>query len=155
MAILSEARALFDDWIAAVAGAVDAIVGKYAPRTQIVLGGECTGVLTARLKSVAKGPALPDVSFRIADGRPSPSLPADWQAAFRGSRIETDLAPSQVLLRPLDFPKQAADFLDRMIRTEIDPMTSWRAEYAVFGWSSSSLNNPERIELTLAATSKQ
>jgi general secretion pathway protein L len=155
MAILSEARALFDDWITAVAGAVDSIVGKYAPRTQIVLGGECTGVLTARLKSEQKGPALPDVSFRIAGGRPSPSLPADWQAAFRGSRIETDLAPAQVLFRPLDFPRQAADFLDGMIRTQIDRLTPWPAEEAVFGWSSPSPGGHDRIELTLAATSKQ
>jgi general secretion pathway protein L len=155
MAILSEASALFDEWIAAVAGAIDAIIGKYAPRAQIVLGGESTGTMTAKLKSARKGPALSDISFCIANGRPSPALSADWQAAFRGSRIETDLAPAQVLLRPLDFPRQAADFLDGMIRTQIDRLTPWPAEDAVFGWSSPSLNNPERIELTLAATSKQ
>jgi general secretion pathway protein L len=146
---------LFDEWIAAVAAAIDAIISKYAPRAQIVLGGESTGTLTAKLKSARKGPALSDISFRISNGRPSPALPADWQAAFRGSRIETDLAPAQVLLRPLDFPKQAADFLDGMIRTQIDRLTPWPAEDAVFGWSSPSLNGQERIELTLAATSKQ
>jgi general secretion pathway protein L len=154
MAILSEASALFDEWIAAVAGAIDSIIGKYAPRPQIVLGGESTGTLTARLKSARKGPALSEISFRISNGRPSPSLPADWQAAFRGSRIETDLAPAQVLFRPLDFPRQAADFLDGMIRTQIDRLTPWPAEDAVFGWSS-PLSGQERIELTLAATSKQ
>ena len=155
MTILSEASALFDEWIAAVAGAIDSMIGRYAPRPQIVLGGESTGVLTARLKSAQKGPALSDFSFRISNGRPSPALPADWQAAFRGSRLETDLAPAQVLFRPLDFPKQAADFLDGMIRTQIDRLTPWPAEDAVFGWSSPSLSGQERIELTLAATSKQ
>ena len=155
MTILSEASALFDEWIAAVAGAIDSMIGRYAPRPQIVLGGESTGVLTARLKSAQKGPVLSDISFRISNGRPSPPLPADWQAAFRGSRVETDLAPAQVLFRPLDFPKQAADFLDGMIRTQIDRLTPWPAEDAVFGWSSPSLSGQERIELTLAATSKQ
>ena len=155
MTILSEASALFDEWIAAVAGAIDSMIGRYAPRPQIVLGGESTGVLTARLKSARKGPALSDISFRVSNGRPSPPLPADWQAAFRGSRIETDLAPAQVLFRPLDFPRQAADFLDGMIRTQIDRLTPWPAEDAVFGWSSPSLSGQERIELTLAATSKQ
>jgi general secretion pathway protein L len=118
MTILSQASALFDEWIAAVAGAIDAMIGRYAPRPQIVLGGENTGV-------------------------------------HRGSRVETDLASAQVLFRPLDFPKQAADFLDGMIRTQIDRLTPWPAEDAVFGWSSPSLSGPERIELTLAATSKQ
>lgn len=155
MTILSETSALFDEWIAAVAGAIDSMIGRYAPRPQIVLGGESTGVLTARLKLAQKGPALSDISFRISNGRPSPPLPADWQAAFRGSRVETDLAPAQVLFRPLDFPKQAADFLDGMIRTQIDRLTPWPAEDAVFGWSSPSLSGQERIELTLAATSKQ
>jgi general secretion pathway protein L len=155
MTILSEANALFDEWIAAVAGAIDSMIGRYAPRPQIVLGGESAGVLTARLKSAQKGPALSDVSFRVSNGRPSPPLPADWQAAFRGSRVETELAPAQVLFRPLDFPKQAADFLDGMIRTQIDRLTPWPAEDAVFGWSSPSLSGQERIELTLAATSKQ
>ena len=155
MTILSEASALFDEWIASVAGAIDSMIGRYAPRSQIVLGWESTGVLTAKLKSARQGPALSDVSFRISNGLPSPPLPADWQAAFRGSRVETDLAPAQVLLRPLDFPKQAADFLDGMIRTQIDRLTPWPAEDAVFGWSSPSLSGQERIELTLAATSKQ
>jgi general secretion pathway protein L len=155
MAILSEADALFKEWITSVAGAIDSVIGRYAPRSQIVLVGESTGVLTARLKSARQGPALSDISFRISNGRPSPALPADWQAAFRGSRVETDLAPAQILFRPLDFPKQAADFLDGMIRTQIDRLTPWPAEDAVFGWSSPSLSGQERIELTLAATSKQ
>src|SRR3984957_2465729 len=155
MTILSEASTLFDEWIAAVAGAIDSMIGRYAPRPQIVLGGESTGVLTARLKSARKGPALSDISFRISNGRPSPALPADWQAAFRGSRVETDLAPAQVLFRSLDFPRQASDFLDGMIRTQLDRLTPWPADDAVFGWSPPSLSGQERIELTLAATSKQ
>ena len=155
MTILSEVRGLFDEWVAAVAGAVDAAIGRYARRPRIVLAGESTGVLTARLQSTPKGQALPDVSFRIANGRPSPALPADWQAAFHGSRIETHLASGQVLFRPLDFPKQAVDFLDGMIRTQIDRLTPWPADDAVFGWSAPSEIGQDRIELTLAATSKQ
>src|ERR1700727_1867066 len=93
MTILSEASALFDEWIAAVAGAIDSMIGRYAPRPQIVLGGECTGVLTARLKSARKGPALSDISFRISNGRPSPALPAEWQGAVRGSRRANDPPP--------------------------------------------------------------
>jgi general secretion pathway protein L len=155
MTILSEARSLFDQWVAAVAGTVDAAVGRYARRPHILLGGESTGVLTARLQSAPKGQVLSDISFRIANGRPSPAPPADWQAFFRGSRIETVLASGQVLFRPLDFPKQAVDFLDGMIRTQIDRLTPWPAEDAVFGWSAPSETGQERIELTLAAASRQ
>jgi general secretion pathway protein L len=155
MSMVSEAKALFEEWIAAVAGAVESFIGRYAPRPRIMLAGESTGVLTARLHSARKGPQLPDISFRISNGRPSPALPAGWQAAFRGSRVETDLAPAHVLFRPLDFPKQAADFLDGMIRTQIDRLTPWSAEEAAFGWSPPLPSGQERIELMLAATSKQ
>ena len=155
MAIMSEAKAVFEEWIAAVAGAVETLIGRYAPRPRIVLSGESTGVVTASVQSMRNGSRPSDISFRISDGRPNPSLPADWQAAFRGSRVETDLAPAHVLFRPLDFPKQAADFLDGMIRTQIDRLTPWSAEEAAFGWSAPSPSGQERIELTLAATSKQ
>jgi len=155
MSVISEAKVVFEEWIAAVAGVVESLIGRYAPRPQIELVGESTGVLTARLKSARKGPPLPDVSFRISSGRPAPSLSADWQAAFRGSRIETQLTPAHVLFRRLDFPKQASDFLDGMIRTQIDRLTPWSAEEAAFGWSHPSPSGQERIELTLAATSRQ
>jgi len=155
MSMMSDAKALFEEWIAAVAGTVESLIGRYAPRPRIVLGGESTGVLTARLHSARKGPPLADISFRISNGRPSPSLPAAWQAAFRGSRVETELAPAHVLFRPLDFPRQAADFLDGMIRTQIDRLTPWSADEAAFGWSPPLASGQERIELTLAATSKQ
>jgi general secretion pathway protein L len=155
MAMFSEIRGLFDEWIAIAARGVDLAVGRYARRPQIVLGGESAGLLTARLTSARKGPALRDISFRISNGRPSPPLPADWAAVFRDSRVEMILSPDEVLFRSLDFPRQAEDFLDGMIRTQIDRLTPWSADDAVFGWSSPSIAGPERIELTLAATSKQ
>src|ERR1700761_965590 len=102
MSIISEARTLFDEWIAAVAGAVDSAIGRYAHRPQIMLSRENSGIMTARLTSARKGPALSDVVFRISNGRPSPPLPEEWQAAFRGSRIETELSSGQVLFRSLD-----------------------------------------------------
>ncbi len=155
MTMISEARGLFDEWIAAVARAVDAGVSRYARRPQIVLSEQGNDLIAARMKPAGKSPVLRDVSFRLSHGRPSPALPADWQAAFRGSRVEMLLTPDQVLLRSLDFPKQAEAFLDGMIRAQIDRLTPWSAEDAVFGWSPPALAASERIELTLAATSRR
>jgi general secretion pathway protein L len=155
MTVISEIKGLFGEWIAAAARAVNLAVGRYARRPKITLSCEGADTLTARLSSARKGPALPQISFRLSNGRPSPALPADWEAAFRGSRVEMLMAPGQVLFRSLDFPRQAQDFLDGMIRTQIDRLTPWPADDALFGWSTPSVTAQERIELTLAATSKQ
>ncbi|MGZ5871367.1 MAG: PilN domain-containing protein [Bradyrhizobium sp.] len=153
--MISEIKTLFDEWIAAVAQAVNFGIGRYARRRQILLSEGSDHTFTARVKSAQKGQAQPAVSFRLSSGRPSPSLPAEWEAAFRGSRVEALMAPGQVLFRSLDFPKQAVDFLDGMIRTQIDRLTPWTADDVAFGWSPPSAIPNERVELTLAATSKQ
>jgi general secretion pathway protein L len=155
MAMISEIKVLFDEWIAAVARAVNSGIDRFADRRQILLSEDGDHALTARMISARRGPLLPDVSFRLAHGRPNPPLPPDWEAAFRGSRIEALMTFGQVLFRPLDFPKQAVDFLDGMIRTQIDRLTPWTADDVVFGWSPPSAVPNERVELTLAATSKQ
>jgi general secretion pathway protein L len=60
------------------------------------------------------------------------------------------------MVRSVDFPSQASDFLDGMIRAQIDRLTPWTAEEAVFGFSPPrklELAANDRIEVTLAATS--
>ena len=154
MAMISELKVLFDEWIAAVAGTVESVAGRLVRRRQILLSEGAGNTFTARLASARNGPVLPDVSFRLSQGRPSPSLPADWEAALRGSRVEVLLTSGQVLFRSLDFPKQAVDFLDGMIRAQIDRLTPWAADDVIFGWSPPSTIANERVELTLAAMSK-
>ena len=155
MAITACFKTLFDEWIAAVARAVNFGMGRYARRRRILLSEDSDNTFTARMISARKGPALPEISFGLSHGQPNPPLPADWEAAFRGSRVEALMTSGQVLFRSLDFPKQAVDFLDGMIRTQIDRLTPWTADDVVFGWSPPQANPHERVELTLAATSKQ
>jgi general secretion pathway protein L len=55
----------------------------------------------------------------------------------------------------LDFPIKAGDFLDGMIRAQIDRLTPWTTNDAVFGWSPPVVAPNDRIDVTFAATSKQ
>jgi len=154
-AMMSEIKAFFEEWIAAAARAVDFALERYAPRRQILLTEAGDQMFTANLKSVQNGLNLREASFRLSPDRPEPDLPADWEAAVRGGRVEVLLASDQVLFRSLDFPEKAVDFLDGMIGTQIDRLTPWTANDAVFGWTSPSVAPSGRIELTLAATSRQ
>ena len=154
MTMISESRELFGDWIMAVTGAVESAVGRVARSRRILLDEAEDGLLTARMSAGKTGPALSDASFRLDGGRPNPPLPADWVAAFRGSRVEAQLPSDRVMACRLDFPGQAGDFLDGMIRAQVDRLTPWSVNDAVFGWSPPAAAANERIELIFAATSK-
>jgi general secretion pathway protein L len=154
MTMISELKELFGEWIAAVARAINLIVGRFVPQQQVLLVEGDGNTFTAKTASVKKGAALPDVAFRVSNGRPDSPLPVDWAAALRGSRVELLLKSDRVLFRSIDFPRQAADFLDGMIRAQIDRLTPWSANDAVFGWGQPANIANERIQLTLAATSK-
>ena len=150
----SELKELFGEWIAAVARAVHSIASRLVVQRQVQLTEEGGNTFAAKAAPVRKGAALADISFRVSDGRPNPPLPADWETALRGSRIEIMLKSDHVLFRSLDFPRRAVDFLDGMIRAQIDRLTPWTPNDAVFSWSPPSDIANERIQLTLAATSK-
>ncbi len=152
--MISELNELFREWIACVAGIIHAAVSRLVAHRQISLIEADDNGFTARMAPAKKGPGLPDVSFHLSNGRPNPALPAEWETMLRGSRVEILLNPGHVLFRTLDFPKQARDFLEGMIRAQIDRLTPWKANDAVFNWSEPSNAPNERIELILAATSK-
>jgi general secretion pathway protein L len=154
MTMISEFKELFGDWIASVTSAADAVAGRLVRSRRIVLDQSEDGILTAKATASKNAPAIPDISFRLDRGKPIPALPADWAAAFRGSRIEAQLPSGHVMVCPLDFPAQASGFLDGMIRSQIDRLTPWTAQDALFGWSPPVTGANERIEVTFAATSK-
>jgi general secretion pathway protein L len=154
MVMISELKEFFGEWIASVARAVNSMIGRFMPQRQIWFVEGDGDTFAAKAAAVKKGPALPDVSFRALNGRPHPALSADWASALRGGRVDFLLNSDGVLFRSVDFPKRAVDFLDGMIRAQIDRLTPWTANDAVFGWSPPSDIANERIQLTLAATSK-
>jgi general secretion pathway protein L len=154
MAIISESRQLFDGWIAAVTGAVDAVAGRFVRARRIRLAEGHDGTFTATMVPAKSGQVLSDVSFDLDNGRPRPPLPADWMAAFCGGWVEVYLRSDHVMNRLLDFPSRAGDFLDGMIRAQIDRLTPWTVNDAVFGWSAPAMTADDRIEVVFAATSK-
>jgi general secretion pathway protein L len=155
MAIIADVKQFLTEWITTVSGAVDAVAGRFVRSQRIGLVEGEDGVFTASALSVKSGTRLPDLSFGLEGGRPQPPLSPDWKAAFRGSRIEAQLRPAHVMTHRLDFPGRAADFLDGMIRAQIDRLTPWTVDEAVFGWSSPTPAPNDRIEVIFAATSKQ
>jgi len=155
MALMSDARQFLTEWIDAVSRAVDTLVGRFVQAQRIRLDERDDGTFTASLIDTKGGPDLADVSLRLDGGRPQPPLPEAWKAAFRGGRIEAQLRPVHVMTHQLDFPGKAADFLDGMIKAQVDRLTPWSINDAVFGWGSPTPAANDRIEVTFAATSRE
>lgn len=154
MATMSELKDLFGEWIATVARTVDTAAGRFLHSRQILLREGRDDIVVAKAISVRNAPALPEVSFRLDKGRPTPPLPADWEAAFRGSHVEAVLQSDHVMFSPLDFPSRAGDFLEGMLREQVDRLTPWTVREAIFGWSQPTNAANDRIEVIFAATSK-
>jgi general secretion pathway protein L len=155
MTVVSEMKELFGDWIAAVTRAVDVVAGRYVRPRLVIIEEDRGGSFTMRAERTKKGISLPDIKLGPVNERLAPALSEDWQSAIRGSRVEIMLSSQRVMARALDFPKQAADFLDGMIRSQIDRVTPWTANDAAFGWSSLSDGASDRIDVALVATSKR
>jgi general secretion pathway protein L len=73
---------------------------------------------------------------------------------LRGSRIELVLRPSRFLFRPLELPKRAGEYLDGIVRSQIDRLTPWTAGEAVYSWTPPIDAPNDRIRLTIAATAR-
>ena len=102
----------------------------------------------------ANDASLPDQRIRIAQGAIAETLSADWLETFRGSRAELVLRPTRFMFRPLELPKRAAEFLDGIVRAQIDRLTPWTVSEAVYSWTPPIEAGNERIQLTVAATAR-
>jgi general secretion pathway protein L len=95
------------------------------------------------------GPPLRLEGTEFAD-----SLPTEIRSLLAGRRVEVVLAPSRFIFRQLELPVRAADFLEGVVREQIDRLTPWRSSDAAFGWSAPASLGEKRIVVTVAATSR-
>ncbi len=72
-----------------------------------------------RIRSAHRPEAAPS-HVRLIDGVLSAP---DLASIFRGSRVEIILQPKRFLFRSLELPARAADFLDGIVRAQIDRLT--------------------------------
>lgn len=152
MTVLRQIGEAFSHWIDAVATAVVAWLGWFsAPRT-VQLVEESDGVFAVR--GGKRAAAIEPQRIRIVDGSLIGELPPKVADMLKGGRAEIVLQPSRFLFRPLELPGRASEFLDGIVRAQIDRLTPWSAADAVFGWSKPAVAGPDRIMLTVAATAR-
>ena len=149
----ADLSAFFSRWIDAAAGAIVAAISSFATRKTVQVIEEDTGTFV--IQSDRDAPSgLPFERVQILDGKLAGAHPDSIVAMLNGSRAELKLRPARVLFRPLELPQRATEFLGGVVRAQIDRLTPWTANDAVFGWSEPAEAGADRIAVTVAATAR-
>ncbi|WP_194467111.1 PilN domain-containing protein [Bradyrhizobium sp. CCBAU 53340] len=148
MSSLNSLRAIFDAWSGTVAGAaVAGLERMVSPRLVRLVEGE-TGAFALEAAKPENAPK--EIAFD--DGK---FTGANLAQIVRGCRVEIVLRPARFLFRPLELPARAADFLDGIVRAQIDRLTPWSAAEAVFGCSVPVAQGAESITTMIAAAPRR
>jgi general secretion pathway protein L len=154
MKLLRQVAEEYSRWMTCVATTIMAMRDRFASARPIELVEETGGEFSVR--STRKDPAVHAEAgrIRIVDGKVVGAVPAGLAAALRESRAQLILQPARFMFRPLDLPRRAAEFLDGIVRSQVDRLTPWSAGEAAFGWSAPIDAGNDRIVVTVAATAR-
>jgi general secretion pathway protein L len=152
MMALAFARPIADGvsrWTDSVAEVVVATLAWFVRPRRVQLIEQDDGAFSVRMG----GNTFKGERIRISGERLAGSIPPALANVIKGSRVELVLRPSRFLFRPLQLPGRATEFLEGVVRAQIDRLTPWATSDAVFGWSKGEVAN-DRMTLTIAATSR-
>jgi general secretion pathway protein L len=136
-------------WLDCVAAAIVVALGRLMSPRNVRLIEESGGAFAIE----TSGPPVTE-RVRIDGGQVIGALPESVAMNLRGNRLELVLRPDSFLFRPLELPQRAAEFLAGIVRAQIDRVTPWTADEAVFGWSAPTDAGSDRIVVTVAATAR-
>lgn len=73
---------------------------------------------------------------------------------FRGARVDLCLRADRFMFRPLALPSRASDFIEGIVRAQIDRLTPWTSRDAAFGWRPAGETGNDRMVVTIVATAR-
>jgi general secretion pathway protein L len=151
---LRDLGGVFRVWMDSVAETLSSGLASVRRSHKLRLTEEVADTFKVDLTPDEKGANTSAERIRIVDGAIVGPLPQHLGEALQGSHIDIILKPHRFMFRPLDLPKRAGEFLEGIIRSQIDRLTPWSATEAVFGWTLPLDAAKDRIELTVVATAR-
>ena len=141
-------------WIDSVAMTIVTTAGRFASRQVVQLTERERGTFALKASGRREASTLPEERVEITDGQVYSSAPQKIAAMLHGSRAELVLQSNRFLFRPLELPKRAGEFLDGIVRSQIDRLTPWNANEVVFGLAKPEETGADRMVVTVAATAR-
>jgi general secretion pathway protein L len=138
-------------WIDAVAASTRAVLERFGSAPTVKLVEQEAGEFVLQTDRGSSAVSIPQ-QFRIVDGRLDHESTAILADILPDSRVELILQPQRFLFRPLELPSRASEFLNGIVRSQIDRLTPWSAADAAFGWSKPVDAGADRMTITIAST---
>ena len=139
-------------WIDDVAAGVALLDGMMRRGRRIELIEQAEGAfLAAEWRKGAARP-LAEPPLRLEQDRFAGPISGRMRTLLAQSRVDVVLAPSRFVFRTLELPRGASQFLEGVVRSQIDRLTPWSPSDAVFGWSAPAEAGSDRIAIAVAAT---
>jgi len=149
MKLFQTIAAILSAWTSSVAAAIIAGLDRVvSPRVVRLIEDDTGGFAVESAVMPENFPAR----IVFADGVLSAPALAPM---LRGSRVEIVLRSNRFLFRALELPARASDFLEGIVRAQIDRLTPWSANEAVFGCSAPAASSAESITTVIAATTRK
>jgi general secretion pathway protein L len=138
-------------WIDSVGGMVASLLDRFStPRTVQLIEDE-DGQFEIQKNGEAVDSNVKCNWIRIVDGEVRNIAPALQAAFLSGRRVEMILRCDRFLFQLLELPTRATEFMQGIVRSQIDRITPWSADKAAFGWSTPVEAEAERLIVTIAA----
>ena len=142
----------FFRWIDAVAELVVKLLERCTVRRVLRLTEKQAGEFEIQIEPRLDTGSVTAQCIQIIEGKIHQSISADLTVKIAGSRVELVLQSGRFLFQPLELPSRAADFLQGIVRTQIDRLTPWNVGEVAFGWTKPNPVEHDRIVITVAAT---
>ncbi len=154
MNLVDTVKSSFWRWLDSVAQGVVSLADRVAKPRRIELIEQESGLFAIGDSDVRKSDAPDGLKIKIeSTAIVDPAWP-QVETLLRGGCIDLALRPERFLFKPLDLPARAAEFLDGVVRAQIDRLTPWTADVAAFGFSNPVSTGGGRVTVTVAATAK-
>jgi general secretion pathway protein L len=154
MKIFSSVPERFSGWIDAVASLVMTLLERLNTRPLVRLTETDAGEFAVEADGPQSESASTFQPIRFAGGQIKQDIPDRLAKTLAGSRVELILQPGQFLFRQIELPNRAGEFLEGIVRTQIDRLTPWHAADAAFGWSKPVETSNGRMTVTVAASAR-
>jgi general secretion pathway protein L len=151
---LRRSALLLSRWLDDVASAVASIGGVVRPRRRFEVTEQADLAFLVQALSRRSAPRPVGPPLRFVEGRFVEDAGARILSRLEGGQIEIVLARHRFVFRPLELPLQASEFLDAIVRSQIDRLTPWNASQAAFGCRAPTETSNGRLGVIVAATAR-